>query len=173
MSSKELEELFLELLALGTKDHLMGCAWEGANPEAKAKGIVLWHAYSLLEVVEETRDDGTPQRLMQVRNPWGHKEWKGDWGDDSELWSQNPQLHERMKTKMAGGNDGKFFMSLEDWGKSFNALTVCPIGERTLETGGTTHDLSEELEDEASAGAPRLFLDSDDESEGPKEWINW
>ena len=36
MSSKELEELFLELLALGTKDHLMRCAWEGANPEAKA-----------------------------------------------------------------------------------------------------------------------------------------
>lgn len=25
------------------------------------------------------------------------------------------------------GNDGKFFMSLEDWGKSFNALTVCHL----------------------------------------------
>ena len=43
-----------------------------------------------------------------------------------------------------------------------NRLQRGPIGERTLETGGTTHDLSEELEDEASAGAPRLFLDSDD-----------
>eukprot|EP00913_Durusdinium_trenchii_P033868 g31704.t1 len=109
-----------------------------------------------LACILETRDDGTPQRLMQVRNPWGHKDSWRNWGDDSELWSQNPQLHERMKTKMAGGNDGKFFMSLEDWGKSFNALTVCPIGERTLETGGTTHDLPGKSLEEVKTDVPEV-----------------
>lgn len=74
-SSQDLNELFDEIHALGTKDHLMTCSMEGANAEAKAKGIVVWHAYSLLEVLEEVLDDGTPIRLMQVRNPWGFKEW--------------------------------------------------------------------------------------------------
>ena len=27
-----------------------------------------------METRQEVRDDGTPQRLMQVRNPWGYRE---------------------------------------------------------------------------------------------------
>ena len=174
-SGQDVNELFEELHRLGTKDYLMSCSCQGANAEAKAKGIVVWHAYSLLEVIEEVRDDGTPQRLMQVRNPWGYREWKGDWGDSSELWKQNPQLHERLKPKMAGGNDGKAFMSLEDWGISFNALTVCPtIGSHVplalLATGEGTAEEEEEAQNE---GTSRQFIDSDDEADGPKTWIQW
>ena len=168
-SSQDLNELFDEIHALGTKDHLMTCSMEGANAEAKAKGIVVWHAYSLLEVLEEVLDDGTPIRLMQVRNPWGFKEWTGDWGDSSELWNQNPQLQERLQKKRAGGNDGKAFMSLEDWGKSFNQVSVCPIHRPSIDV--TISDAAPTGEE--PEGAPRNFVDSDDEAEGPKEWIQW
>ena len=175
---KDLNQLFELLLALGTKSYLMGCAWEGANPEAKAKGIVEWHAYSLLEVIEDKCDDGTAVRLMQVRNPWGYREWTGDWGDSSDLWKQNPELQERMKTKMVGGNDGKFFISLEDWGKSFNSLTICPIGQGSVEVVAEAAEAPEkdekaEAPEDAPEGQARLFVDSDDEVEGPKEWIAW
>ena len=27
------------------------------------------------------------ERLVKLRNPWGKGEWKGDWGDDSWLWT--------------------------------------------------------------------------------------
>ena len=36
---------------------------------------------------EVTLDNGLEERLIKVRNPWGDFEWKGDWGDDSELWT--------------------------------------------------------------------------------------
>ena len=33
----------------------------------------------------------TPHRTtLQLRNPWGSFEWKGDWGDGSDMWTQHP-----------------------------------------------------------------------------------
>jgi len=73
---------------------------------------------------------------------------------------------------MAGGNDGKAFMSLEDWGISFNALTVCPtIGSHVPVAPATGEGTAEE--DEAPEGTSRQFIDSDDEADGPKTWIQW
>ena len=173
----DLNQFFELLHSLGTKSHLMACAWERGKEkqEGLTKGIVGNHAYSLLEVVEEAQDDGTPVRLIQLRNPWGYREWTGDWGDSSDLWQQNPELHERMKPKMVGGNDGKFFISLEDWGKCFNWVTVCPIQNAFVELPaepGRAQTEAESLEAEPE-GQARLFIDSDDEAQGPQEWIAW
>jgi hypothetical protein len=27
-------------------------------------------------------------QLLNIRNPWGEKEWDGDWSDMSELWTE-------------------------------------------------------------------------------------
>jgi len=32
------------------------------------------HAYSFLKIV-----DANGKKLIKLRNPWGNKEWKGDW----------------------------------------------------------------------------------------------
>ena len=32
----------------------------------------------------ETLDDGNPVNLVYLRNPWGHKEWNGDWADQGD-----------------------------------------------------------------------------------------
>ena len=53
-------------------------------------------------------DNGQPIRLVQIRNPWGFAEWKGDWADYSkdtlpDCWEKNPDLKARFegeKTRM-------------------------------------------------------------------------
>lgn len=31
-------------------------------------------------------------RLVRMRNPWSHGEWKGDWSDASTLWEDYPEV---------------------------------------------------------------------------------
>eukprot|EP00456_Euglypha_rotunda_P055207 TRINITY_DN44838_c0_g1_i5.p1 TRINITY_DN44838_c0_g1~~TRINITY_DN44838_c0_g1_i5.p1 ORF type:complete len:111 (-),score=18.12 TRINITY_DN44838_c0_g1_i5:10-303(-) len=64
-------------------------AGSDAESNASASGIVQGHAYALLKVVECDN-----HRLVQLRNPWGRKEWNGDWSDKSTLWTR------RMKVKL-------------------------------------------------------------------------
>jgi calpain-15 len=47
----------------------------------KGVGLVDAHAYSLIAAKEIKNDLGKPIRLLQIRNPWGKKEWTGDWSD--------------------------------------------------------------------------------------------
>ena len=44
------------------------------------------HAYSLISAKEFEMKNGKTVRLCLIRNPWGKKEWTGDWGDNSPLW---------------------------------------------------------------------------------------
>ena len=65
-------------------------------------GVETNHAYSLMKCFEEKLDNGQAIRLVQIRNPWGFAEWKGDWADFSkgtlpECWEKNPELKKRLK----------------------------------------------------------------------------
>lgn len=55
--------------------------------DMKGVGLVDAHAYSLIAAKEIKNDLGKPVRLLQIRNPWGKKEWSGDWSDASKLWT--------------------------------------------------------------------------------------
>ena len=63
------------------RGNLMGCASNGEEPEvariAPQMGLVLNHAYSLLDVWEGQRRNGEKIKLLKLRNPWGEGEWKG------------------------------------------------------------------------------------------------
>ena len=55
----------------------------------KSVGLVDAHAYSLIGAKEIKGKMGKTIRLCQVRNPWGKKEWTGDWSDSSALWTKD------------------------------------------------------------------------------------
>jgi len=45
--------------------------------------LVPAHAYALIQVKQYKAI-----RLLNIRNPWGEKEWDGDWSDTSPLWTR-------------------------------------------------------------------------------------
>ena len=60
-----------------------------SNSEVKRAGLVDAHAYSLIAAQTITLDDGSKANLVQIRNPWGQKEWDGDWSDKSNKWTES------------------------------------------------------------------------------------
>lgn len=125
-----------------------GCGDGGAAAvaAAEAMGLLSEHAYSILEVrALSTR--GGHARLIKLRNPWGRLEWKGDWSDQSPLWT--PELRRQLAGPVAGAygqrdlsatsiatadepgsapsDDGVFWMSWEDFSDYFSAVDVCRV----------------------------------------------
>lgn len=85
-------------------------------------GLAQGHAYSLLAVDEDLL-------ILNIRNPWGLKgqetKWKGDWSEDSPLWT--PAIRKRLRSRgeSHGGNKGAFWMSWEDFILYFSGVTIC------------------------------------------------
>jgi calpain-15 len=60
----------------------------GSNPNYASYGLEPGHAYSLLKVYDITHPTKGELTLLKIRNPWGNKEWNGDWSDGSNLWTE-------------------------------------------------------------------------------------
>ena len=94
--------------------------------EKNSLGIVQGHAYSILDVQEVIDSRGRRARLLQIRNPWGQFEWKGDFSDNSPLWTNEYKT----KLKVREIDDGVFWIKLEDFIKYYQevcALKVNPL----------------------------------------------
>jgi calpain-15 len=50
----------------------------------KTVGLVDAHAYSLIKAREIKTSMGKIEKILLIRNPWGKKEWNGDWSDNSK-----------------------------------------------------------------------------------------
>ena len=77
----------------------------------KKVGLVDAHAYSLIGATILKLDDGTEKRLCKIRNPWGKKEWQGDWSDKSPLWTP----HTKKQVNLVDEDDGTFWIDFENY----------------------------------------------------------
>ena len=80
------------------------------------------HAYSILDV-KEFRSYNRNLRLVKLRNPWGKSEWKGEYSDDSNLWTQ--ELKDFFGYESVIGDNGVFFMPFENFVNEFSDITIC------------------------------------------------
>lgn len=97
-----------------------------SGEQMKSDGLVAGHAYSLLQAVEVSTKMlgfGEAKRLVQLRNPWGSWEWKGAWSDGSKEWDEHPRVKSELKPK--DDDDGSFWMSFEDFQKTYTTIYVC------------------------------------------------
>lgn len=93
----EVDEFWNFLMECKGRGCLMGCSRKNATsskPESRViidgedTGILASHAYGIMDVIELKDDrvekDRKCHRLLRIRNPWGHTEWKGKWTITSE-----------------------------------------------------------------------------------------
>jgi calpain-15 len=96
----------------------------GADTEEKDKtGIVLGHAYALLDAREVTDSRGRKDRIVKVRNPWGEWEWSGDWGDNSDRWT--PELKRELDVQVR--DDGMFWMPWDRMADYYDGICICKV----------------------------------------------
>ena len=92
----------------------------GDHSKKSDNGISHNHLYSLLggHLIDYK---GQKVKLVQLRNPWGHTEWKGEWGDNWAGWT--PELKALLKVE--NKEDGIFFMPYEEFLKEFRKVEIC------------------------------------------------
>lgn len=126
MSDPEL--LWARLLSFHDAGFLLaasvGGSDEGEAAAADAMGLLTEHAYSLLRVVNARLEGGGIARLVQLRNPWGKLEWRGDWSARSPLWT--PALRASLGYASAA-DDGTFWMSFDDLLDYFRFIEACRV----------------------------------------------
>lgn len=151
-ASFDSEEFWVRLMSFSSAGFPLGCA-----TSFSAEGIVGHHAYSILEVRElnnvkkgvqtkltevYTRDPATSHetenlRLLKIRNPWGKKEWRGEFSSTSDSWTK--RLGDLLSRTRA--NDGEFWMSYHDFLAYFSSVDVCkaPKGWEAMNLEMTIH----------------------------------
>mmetsp|Transcript_40684 Transcript_40684/g.53368 ORF Transcript_40684/g.53368 Transcript_40684/m.53368 type:complete len:345 (-) Transcript_40684:115-1149(-) len=92
----------------------------------KTSGLIDAHAYSLIAAKVIKLENGQQERLIQIRNPWGKKEWQGDWSDKSPKWTASTKQQVNLQDK----NDGCFWISFKDYIKFFYITTICYYNEQ-------------------------------------------
>lgn len=118
------DNLFDLLKKYSSKQCVLGAGTRGKDDtltegRGKGGGIVPGHAYSIL-AVREIRGN----KLLQLRNPWGSFEWKGDWSDASDTWKKNPAVKALIRPK-DDPDDGIFWMCYADFLKHFDTVDCC------------------------------------------------
>mmetsp|Transcript_12488 Transcript_12488/g.10739 ORF Transcript_12488/g.10739 Transcript_12488/m.10739 type:complete len:247 (-) Transcript_12488:110-850(-) len=110
----EPEENWKKIYEFDQKKFIMTCSPRSGQNKSET-GLVSGHAYTLISAFEV---EGV--RLLRIRNPWGGGEWKGDYSDSSDKWTDS--------LKKAVGyvdeNDGSFFMTFDDFRKHYSSFSV-------------------------------------------------
>ncbi|KAK2161159.1 hypothetical protein LSH36_120g02000 [Paralvinella palmiformis] len=120
--------LFKMMSKITEKASFMGCAVNinsGSIDEEVGNGLYSGHAYSVTKLTTINYKDKTV-RLIRLRNPWGRREWSGDWGDKSHKWRKVSE-NVRLMLEYDNKNDGEFWMDFEDWIENFKGLYICHL----------------------------------------------
>ena len=86
-------------------------------------GLISNHAYSLINIYEINYEKKN-LKLVKLRNPWGEKEFNGDWSDKSSKW--NDELKKRLDFDGVK-DDGIFYMSYDDFLEYYSSIEIVKI----------------------------------------------
>ncbi|KAK7113571.1 calpain-B-like isoform X2 [Littorina saxatilis] len=123
-----------DLYTLLNRSHLMKSLQGGSiyRPDGSseseiemANGLYMGHAYSITKFQQLKTRQGLV-RLLRLRNPWGRREWKGAWSDNSQEMLRLPeQIKEEMRIR--NRDEGEFWISYEDFVRNFDEIQLCHL----------------------------------------------
>ena len=130
------EDLWNKLMEAESKEFIMTAGSDNLNSGSDAYiakiGICGSHAYSLLAVYQLQDVGGDyervglgedyTERIVKLRNPWGSGEWKGEWSDEDEKWTEG--LKEALGFT-GNKDDGIFFMKWDDFLQYYSDVQIC------------------------------------------------
>lgn len=93
------------------------------------------HAYAVTGAECVRNQAGEEVQLVRVRNPWGNFEWNGDWGDNSDCWTEETRAQCQMNEAK---DDGSFWMDIKDMAKYFSMIHQAKLKEDYRLTGVTS-----------------------------------
>ena len=67
---------------------------------------------------------GKTHNLVRIRNPWGNREWTGNWSDE-KIQSLPDDIKE--EHGIIDEDDGEFYMSMKDVLKQFDSISICHL----------------------------------------------
>jgi hypothetical protein len=130
---QDLNEVWATIVNANMKKYMLTCFTRSTEvtEEKSDTGLVSGHAYTILDAQNVIDSRGKPARIVQIRNPWGKFEWKGDFSDSSPLWT--PADKKRLGVDTS--DDGVFWMKLEDFIKPFEGIGILEIIPGAISNG--------------------------------------
>ena len=99
-------------------------------------GLCHNHTYTVLKTAEVIDRNGKQVQLINLRNPQGSGEWKGEWSDKSKLWTE-----EMIRTLgIQDKDDGEFYMSMRDFKQYFISIHICKFLDHFKLTSHKLHN---------------------------------
>ena len=136
--------MWKRLLRYGEKsNYLLGCALSQASVpdnggdgdvQVTDFGILVNHAYTLLAIKEVGEAFAEKTRLLQLRNPWGMREWEGPWKDGGAEWETAQGQRALKELGVVFADDGTFWIEWGDFQMHFNKVRPPPISLTTAST---------------------------------------
>ena len=120
---KDIDIIWKDLKKAFEDGHIITCCSKFDN-EIEKYGLISGHTFTVTNLVEGYVNKKYT-RLIRLRNPWGYKEWIGDWSDHSKLWTE--EAKKELNINLHIEDDGEFFMSFEDFFKYFLVADVCRV----------------------------------------------
>ncbi len=111
-------DMFAHVLYYCRKRSVIAASSGAGSDKEDIDGVVQGHAYSIISAKEVDSF-----QMINLRNPWGTFEWKGDWSDNSPLWKQYPKVAKALDFSPV--DDGSFWMDFKDFCKYYKNLDFC------------------------------------------------
>ncbi|XP_037534124.1 calpain-12 [Nematolebias whitei] len=104
--------------------------------QVTADGLVKGHAYAITDT-DKVKRGLDEVLLLRLRNPWGFVEFCGSWSDKCKEWDDMEQSEkERIELKLQ--EDGEFWMSVDDFSRTFNVVELCSVSPDSLDEEDTS-----------------------------------
>lgn len=125
-----IDEIWDIVLECDNRNNIM-CTTTITDNNISNKGLIPLHAYSLIGAKIVNIENNKIVRLVQLRNPWGNKEWLGDWSDKSSVWDKIVFNKDNNNKLNEIKDNGMFYMSIEDYVIYFNYICICSLSNKS------------------------------------------